>query len=102
MTILKTLLRVQMLSSWDELDKSLLIIFEKCILTCGSFKPTKSWSANRKSTKYISANHKKIEFANRISANVYICERSAYLTQCLRPQNCGFAICGTFLWTAHL
>jgi hypothetical protein len=52
---------------------------------CGNFK---------------SANHKK-DWANK-SAKWHICCRSAILTDFLIPLSCGFAICGTYLRTAHL
>ncbi len=45
---------------------------------------------------------KKIRSANRKSAKCHICGRSTNLTNYLSPQNCRFAICRTYLWTAHL
>jgi hypothetical protein len=58
--------------------------------------------ANSKSTNYKSANHKKIGCAHRKSAKCLICRRSANLTNYIRPHGCGFAICGTYLRTAHI
>jgi hypothetical protein len=51
-------------------------------------------SANRKSTNYKSAHHKKNESANNKFADDHIGARSRNLTQI-----CGFVICGTYLLT---
>jgi hypothetical protein len=40
--------------------------------------------------------------ANGKSAKCHICGRSANLTNYISPPSCGFAICGTYLRTAHL
>ncbi len=51
--------------------------------TCGSFKfanHIKDWTANRKYAK---------------------CRKSSNQTNYISPQTCGFAICGTYLRTAH-
>ncbi len=44
----------------------------------------------------------KIGSANRKSAKCHICGRSTNLTNYLSPPSRGFAICGTYLRTAHL
>jgi hypothetical protein len=45
---------------------------------------------------------KKVVSANRKSTNSYIFVKSANLKYYSSPQICGFAICGTYLQTAHL
>ncbi len=57
----------------------------------------KTGSTNRKSV-----NCKNTGTACSKSANCHICAKFTYLTNFLSPKIEGFAICGTFLRTAHL
>jgi hypothetical protein len=51
---------------------------------------------------FVTWNTQKDCVANRKSAKCFICGRSANLTNFFSLQICGFEICGTYLWTAHL
>jgi hypothetical protein len=63
---------------------------------CGG-RSAKIGSSNPKS-----ANPNNIGSANHKSASCHTYGRSAIITILLSPQICGFAICGTYLRTAHL
>jgi hypothetical protein len=61
--------------------------------TCGGFKSAKKlWFTNPKSTKYKSANHKKLVLKSKILKMPHL-RKSANITTYSSVQICGFAIC---------